>query len=92
MWSFLGKLLGGSKTSSPAPVATQLPPLPVGSIAAVADALTQAGRIAEQQVSLHNTAAMQQSALTVQDQAVKDKIERDITNKDIDSTRTDLAN
>lgn len=89
--SWVAGLFGSKKASTPTAQPVSLPPLPVGSIAAVADALTQAGRIVEQQTNLRNTPAMQQAVINQQEVTAKDKVETDVANQDIAATRRDLA-
>lgn len=94
MWSWLTSLFRkSSNASNPATTANvaSLPPLPIGSVAAVADALTQAGRVAEQQMAIRNTPQVQQAAIAVEQQKLEDKIKQDVANEDIEAMRRDVA-
>lgn len=93
--AWLGKLLGGSGSSKPTPttsaqVAT-LPSLPTSSVAAVADAVVEAGRIVEQQTALHNTPAMQQGTINLQEQTTQDKLTKDVSDENVNAVRNNLA-
>lgn len=93
MCSWLTSLIGKSSTGGTAaqPSGASLPPLPTGSVSAVADTLTEAGRIVEQQTALHNTPQMQQSVQAQAQQQRLEKVETDVANEDIDAMRRDVA-
>lgn len=84
-------LTGGSKTNSPQSQPSANIPLPTSSVAAVAGAIIQTERMIEKQVELRNTPEMQKAKSAQLEQSLREKIEKDVANRNLDETRKDIA-